>query len=402
MIQLVHTFISNYCCCRIVAPIALLLPPTMASTSGLSTAMAWRSREIAAALLACGIISLERYGDEAKRKTGFRKQQQQQQNIVSYYPQRLIAHCEAASTPANENPIAPLPPSLARRSLVALRLASQPIPRFVTPNDPALTLSRRLLRQRQRDEDALRSVQHRMIAFLQAGDKMAAGKLLQRSYEIIYGKNIQPQDRQDFLQRYGCTGWTEEVLETLLALSDRRGIVEIGAGHGQWARILTDRYTRQHQQTTNGTPSTTKHFDFVLAFDDNSELPLDTRIYNERTQPHHDFFYRNVQPCPKIEAVLQQWQCRGRVLLLVYPPPDTDMAVQAARAYVNTSPLNDTIVYVGEGRGGANGSAAFFDYIESGEWILTKILPVRSFGDKGYEQLYVLKRVARGGGEGVK
>jgi hypothetical protein len=184
----------------------------------------------------------------------------------------------------------------------------------------------------------------------------------------------------------------------LLDLAATRGIVEIGAGHGQWSRVLTDRYKQQQKasSTSPNTPTSSKHFDFVLAYDDMSELPLDARIYNDRTQPYHDFFYSQVRKSHSVESVLQQWQCRSRVLLLVFPPPG-DMAFHAASTYVDVSPVfNDTIVYVGEGRGGANADDAFFDLVESGDWVLVKVMPVQSFGDKGFEKLYVLKRVASG------
>jgi hypothetical protein len=308
----------------------------------------------------------------------------------------------------------PTAASWTRRSLSALGLVSLPIPRVLTKNDPALRISRRRLRQRQQDDVALRTLQQQMVPLLQqtqqgqvTDNKVAVGAMLKRSFEIIYGTNLKPQDRQDFLQRYGCTGWTEDIVTMLLDMAKERGIVEIGAGHGQWSRILTDRYKQQQQQQQNtslpsSSPSplrSSKHFDFVLAYDDMSELPLDARIYNDRTQPYHDFFYSQVQKSHSVESVLQQWQCRSRVLLLVFPPPG-DMAFHAASAYVDAhvSPVfNDTIVYVGEGRGGANADDAFFDLMESGDWVLLKVMPVQSFGDKGFEKLYVLKRVVASG-----
>jgi hypothetical protein len=68
----------------------------------------------------------------------------------------------------------------------------------------------------------------------------------------------------------------------------------------------------------------------------------------------------------------------------------------AATSYVDVSPpvFNDTIVYVGEGRGRANADGAFFDLLESGDWVLVQVMPVQSFGDKGFKKMYVLKRVA--------
>jgi hypothetical protein len=366
----------------------------------------------AAALLACGVVSFAlveyqyqyrlRYDDEHADAT--------RNSLHLMIPGTATPACCENKQPPAPNSIDPNPSlrlpmnstpppvtSWTRRSLSAIGLTSLPIPRVLTKNDPALRLNSRLLRQRHQDDLALNKLQQQMVPLLQQGDKVAAGAMLKRSFEIIYGANLKPQDRQDFLQRYGCTGWTEDIIAVLLDLAKQRGIVEIGAGHGQWSRVLTDRYKQQQQKEQSSTAPNTKsskHFDFVLAYDDMSELPLDARIYNDRTQPYHDYFYSQVRKSHSVESVLQQWQCRSRVLLLVFPPPG-DMAFNAAISYVDVSPAtNDTIVYVGEGRGGANADDAFFDLMESGDWVLVKAMPVQSFGDKGFEKLYVLKRVA--------
>ena len=306
--------------------------------------------------------------------------------------------CEESTSRTNSNSIvrqqhtAPYP-SWFRQTLVRLHLASLPLPRIVIPNDPDLTLSGRHIRERQHDELELRKLQGAIQeAVQQGGDRQRIGALLQQSYNILYGSNLLPQHRQDFLQQYGCTAWTEPVLLELLELGASRGLVEIGAGHGQWARVLNDRFQELRASTTQGKK---KKFDFCLAFDNKSALPLDPTVYHRYTQPYHDYFYDQVQPCASIAAVLQQWPCRGRILLLVYPSPNDPMAVDAMRAYAAVSPLNDTVVYVGEGRGGANADDDFFDYLESGEWILCKILPVQSFGGKGFEKLYIFKRRAQ-------
>jgi len=276
-------------------------------------------------------------------------------------------------------------PSWIRRSLAAVSLTSLPLPRVLVKNDPDLSLSRRQRNERHRDERAVHILQQQFAQAASKGDNEAAGQALKRIFEIMYGKDILPQERQDFLARYGCTGWTEEVLLHLLKLAENRGYVENGAGNGQWARILSDRYSESDAKKRHR-----KKFDFVLAYDDMSQLPLNPKIYHERTQPHHDYFF-NVKKCDSPEAIFHQWACRGRVLLLIFPPPNTDMALRTVKAYAEASPLNDTIVYVGEGRGGASANDKFFDYLESGDWILWKILPVQTFG-KGYERLFILKR----------
>jgi hypothetical protein len=378
-----------------------------------ATATLMKREKGAAALLACGVVSFALLEYQYQ----YRLRYEYDEHATRHSLQALIpgaaapvpVYCEVKqpSAPNNNEPNSSLrlpmnttPPPTAswtRRSLSALGLASLPVPRVLTKNDPALRLNSRLLRQRHQDDLALHKLQQQMVPLLQQGDKAAAGAMLKRSFEIIYGTNLKPQDRQDFLQRYGCTGWTEDIVDVLLDLAKQRGIVEIGAGHGQWSRVLTDRYKQQQQKvSSSSSPKSSKHFDFVLAYDDMSELPLDARIYNDRTQPYHDYFYSQVRKSRSVESVLQQWQCRSRVLLLVFPPPG-DMAYNAASAYVDVSPVfNDTIVYVGEGRGGANADDAFFDLLESGDWVLVKVMPVQSFGDKGFEKLYVLKRVAKG------
>ena len=164
--------------------------------------------------------------------------------------------------------------------------------------------------------------------------------------------------------------------------------MEIGAGNGQWARALTDRYKEELPNTSNN-----KAFEYVLAYDDMSELPLSPEIYHEHTQPAHDYFYSRVQKCDSVQAVLSKWPCRGRILLLVYPPPGS-MAIETVKTFAELGPENDTVVFVGEGRGGANANNELFDYFESGDWAILQVLPVKPQpGGKGYEKLYILQRI---------
>ena len=177
-----------------------------------------------------------------------------------------------------------------------------------------------------------------------------------------------------------------EVLETLLELGKDRGIVEIGAGHGQWARALNDLFQQSCRDTK-------QDMEFVTAYDTMTELPLSADIYR-RTQPAHDYFYPKVQECKNAYQVMEQPLNQGRLLLLVFPSPGP-MSLDTLKAYVATGDHHDTIVYVGEGREGANASNEFFDYLEEHHWILTKVLPVKSFGNKGYEKMFLLTRPVR-------
>lgn len=299
-----------------------------------------------------------------------------------------------------------------------MNLVGLSLPRLVSKGDPDLTLPAGLRRSREKDERKVRDLQVQVAEAIRQQDssrtpdsdrKAQVGALLRRTYEILYGLGVTPRDRQLFLERYGCTGYTDEVLDAIVEVAgDERGIVEIGAGNGQWARALTDRHigiTGKERQRKKKK----KSFDFVLAYDDMSALPLNPQIYHKRTKPHHDYFYDEVRPCGSddLASVLRRWECRGRVLLLVYPSPPSPqhggkkrcMSADALGAYVDASPLNDTVVYVGEGRGGANAGDGFFDILEGGgrgsddAWVLLSVLPVKPFGSKGYEKMYVFKRI---------
>jgi hypothetical protein len=314
--------------------------------------------------------------------------------------------CEASQTQTTSNPPQKIETSKAepvgtvswiRRSLLAPIGIPLPIPRVLTPQDPALKLSKRCLQRRTKDEERLRQLILEKGPKVR-GDPAQAQALGQEIFEITYGKGVMPQAREDFLLRYGCTGWTDEILATLVDLCESRGIVEMGAGHGQWARALSEAYASSQVVTTTTNERTQrKRFDFVLAYDDMSNLPLNTHIYNPYTQPHHDYF-GNVRKMETqnnndvMARVLQSWACRGRVLLLVYPPPG-EMARQVVQQYVDAAPENDTVIYIGEGRGGANGDDSMFDFFESGDWVLLKVMEVQMPpGDKGYENLYILQR----------
>lgn len=71
-------------------------------------------------------------------------------------------------------------------------------------------------------------------------------------------------------------------------------------------------------------------------------------------------------------------------LLLVYPPPG-DTGLRCLREY-----KGGALAYVGEGKGGANASDAFFDKLDA-EWEVTSILDLDPF-PQCFERLYLLRR----------
>jgi hypothetical protein len=256
--------------------------------------------------------------------------------------------------------------------------------------DPAL------LRQRQRDEARAQAILQQIhIAAQQQtkeaepDDSSATLQQLQTAWlQVVFGKEITSiAQRQAFVEEYGCTGWTDEVLGLILDRAGDRGVVEIGAGNGQWARRLAAAYAERNDAQREDNRS---NFDFVLAYDDGSAVPMPSRPAGP------------VRPLigNSVAATIRHWSTRHRVLLLVYPPPESDMAHAAVQAYDQVHPAVGsntvapaTILYVGEGRGGGNANAAFFDYLHNHGWYVDQVRPVLRFGSRGgHEQLYVLMR----------
>eukprot|EP00977_Amphora_coffeiformis_P025631 scaffold20880_cov174-Amphora_coffeaeformis.AAC.6 len=332
----------------------------------------------------------------------------------------------------------PVDPSWMRRTLYRLGLVSRlPLPRRVRANpkgsstdiDPAIVVSSRLLRQRAKDEQQLPRYQQALAHAVQRGDHETAQGLVLAVYDTLYGGGMTPQRRTEFLMRYGCTAWNDNILQTLVNLAEGRGLVEIGAGHGQWARALQDYRNQQYrmqqqqaQQTQQKPPPLPHPQSLVRAYDDGSQLPLNPNVYRKGTVPYEQYF-GTVFPCPDIASVLAQFENRHRILLLVYPPPDSDMAVNALQAYTalyEHHPDDDDsnhhpdpmLIYVGEGRGGANANEAFFQALATIDnvtttankdgrtttthsyyaWYLIQILDGVPCGTKGEEKVYIFQR----------
>lgn len=297
-------------------------------------------------------------------------------------------------------------------------LRNLPTPRILTPTDPLFSYPelKRGIKQRRADEAKIRALQPQAIQARNSGDQEEIKRIFGLLSVIAYGGGNTPQMRADFLAKYGCTGYTPEILKYITELCIQRGIVEIGAGNGQWARAIRDYHQsfikeqqeeiQQRQQSTDPSVLQNKQLeqfytykrlkDFILPYDDMSELPLSPTVYHSLTQPAHDYFHPNVEASSHIDAV-RKMTSRGRVLLLVYPPPGP-MALEAVKNYVDIYPQgNDTLIYVGEGVGGANANPEFFQYLLNNddgeyEWCVMKVMDVLSSGGKGYEKMFVLQR----------
>ena len=287
-------------------------------------------------------------------------------------------------------------PSRGRRLLNHLGIVNLPVPRILTPTDPIFSYPEMKagIRQRAGDEAKLRSLQTEAIEARNSGDTQRINAVFEKISSIAYGVGVKPQDREDFLVKYGCTGWTGDIIKHIIDLGKDRGVVEVGAGNGQWSKAIQNKYEELCASGDVVPANRTKNFEFILPFDDMSELPLSPQVYHRLTAPAREYF-ANVRKSSHVDALRNKWETRGRVLLLVYPPPGP-MAIESLQAYLDVYPEgNDTLVYVGEGRGGANANDAFFDYIcFDGSWAVEKIMDVEaSPGGKGYEKCFVLRRI---------
>lgn len=234
---------------------------------------------------------------------------------------------------------------------------------------------------------------------------------------LIYGPGLSAHDRNCYLTKYGCTALTEKFISVIMnaltssplseTTTKKRGIVEIGAGNGQWARHLHDNHSID-----------------IVAFDSMKNLPLTNIEYHKFSNPRNEIPHDNAdndvrsksselndlnnteneRPKTPLEILqgdhniflnqqlITKYSLAGRALLIVYPDP-TDMALNCIQKYTHQSKENNLLIYVGEGRGGCNANEAFFDELENNNrWILLDSCPQeKPFGgrSKGLERLFI-------------
>ena len=186
-----------------------------------------------------------------------------------------------------------------------------------------------------------------------------AARVQTETAALTWGSASEQKRRAEFVERFGCVGWTDAALEEIAKHSP---IVEMGAGKGQWQRALTERGVD------------------VLAYDDGSAVPG----ANERRRGDARSEFRGVARRGDETRLRSFWVRRAnRTLLVVYP--EGDLLVKCLENY--DGPV---VLFVGEGRGGVNGAAETFDYVEK-RFDVEKTVPVTPFGD-GHEKLWVLRR----------
>ena len=155
---------------------------------------------------------------------------------------------------------------------------------------------------------------------------------------LTWGSPDGQQRRAEFVERFGCVGWTDAALAEIAKHSP---IVEMGAGKGQWQRALTERGAD------------------VLAYDDRSAVPGTNEpepwtFFSRKKAPglkkknsSRDFF--GVVRRGDERKLRSFWVRRAdRTLLVVYP--EGDLLVKCLQNYDGA-----VVLFVGEGRGELSG-----------------------------------------------
>jgi len=170
----------------------------------------------------------------------------------------------------------------------------------------------------------------------------------QREYEKLFRKTIKsPADwfrmeafflkkRAQLRRKYGYAIPNSTAIQALVKLSP---IIEIGAGNGYWAHLIS------------------KAGGKIQAFD--------RHIKNNPYKLEN--FYFPVQQGD--EEILLQTP-GSHTLLLCWPPFNQEMAAKALQNY-----LGDRFVYIGEPAYGCTGDEAFHDMLEE-KWILKKTISI--------------------------
>lgn len=160
--------------------------------------------------------------------------------------------------------------------------------------------------------------------------------------------------RHDLVRLYAWAIPNEEALDTLAKLAP---IVEMGAGTGYWAWLLRVRGVD------------------VMAYD---KAP--PRLAKKNA---FSFTCQWTGVLPGRPAKLAKYS--NRTLFLCWPDYRTDFASRCIEAYTG-----DTVVYVGEGRGGCTGDDKFHDLLEFG-WGCQKTVQIPRWGGI-YDAMFVWRR----------
>lgn len=167
-------------------------------------------------------------------------------------------------------------------------------------------------------------------------------------------------DRHDMCRKYAWAIPSDEALDFIVEAVAGRRMVEVGAGTGYWAKLLSDRGVD------------------VIATDDHSWAE-----HGESAMNIGEFF-----PVQRVSAkAAGLWA--DRVLFLCWPPYAMSMGADALKSYSEAG--GDTLVYIGESSYGCTGDDEFHDVIAR-EWNMVAESDVLPRWGGIYDRIEVFKR----------
>lgn len=156
--------------------------------------------------------------------------------------------------------------------------------------------------------------------------------------------------RDRIVTRYAWAIPSPESLAFMVGILDGRSVVEIGAGSGYWAWMLSQMGVdvNAYDRAPIGYPSSWFNME-----------KLELRLRNQEDVDKTPLLeFHPVLPGEEKEVLKQENQ--GRVLFLCWPTMDS-WAYETARLFEG-----DTIIHIGEGPGGCTGDSKLFKFLDEG------------------------------------
>lgn len=169
---------------------------------------------------------------------------------------------------------------------------------------------------------------------------------------------------EEYHNNVGMSLLTQSAFNALVSVGKRSGIVSIGAGSGFTEYLLASEGVKVVAYDTMDMKSPSSSFRIWWA-----------------TSNWFDIVKSGNHAAATVHS--------NRTLLLSWPESDSNMGVKTLKYY-----RGDTLVYIGEGRGGRCANDAFFDYIDVHYTVVMEI-PIKSHYDMK-DFMWVLKKVKVG------
>lgn len=163
--------------------------------------------------------------------------------------------------------------------------------------------------------------------------------------------------RRDLVRKYAWAIPNQSIIESIVKFAGDSTIVEVGAGSGYWARLISD-------------------FGGNIDCFDNHDLGFGfhNEYYPVSNEDH------TVISSHKVDE-------KNKVLLLIWPPYATNMAEDCVRNALSSG--YDKVIYIGESYGGCTANDGFFDLIYETADLIDELLITTYEGI--YDRVYFYK-----------